>query len=102
MQLSSALPGIRTDMTRTLCVAPIERDHADHRSVEIDHEKSEAPPGHVRHGALELSTRPRAPMYVPTSGEANSSMNAARSRSSVSRRSWISGTHLRPQRRIQP
>jgi hypothetical protein len=32
-------PGIRADVTWTLCGAPIERDHADHRSVEIDHER---------------------------------------------------------------
>jgi hypothetical protein len=36
--------GIRTDMARTLCVVPTEGDHADRHSVEIDHEKAEAPP----------------------------------------------------------
>ena len=54
------LPGIRTDVTRTLCVAPIERDRTDHRSVEIDHEKARAPLGHLRHRALEPITRSRA------------------------------------------
>lgn len=53
------LPGIRTDVPRTLRVAPIEGDCADHRSVEIDHEKARAPPGHFRHGAFELITRSR-------------------------------------------
>lgn len=36
------------DVTRTLCVAPIERDHADHRSVEIEYEKTRARRGHLR------------------------------------------------------
>jgi len=36
------LPGIRKDVTRTFCVAPVERDRPDHRSVEIDHEKARA------------------------------------------------------------
>jgi hypothetical protein len=58
-----SLPGTRTDVTRTLRVAPFEREHADHRSVEIDHEKAGAPPGHLRHRALELvlSTHSRRP-----------------------------------------
>jgi hypothetical protein len=47
-------------VTRTLCVAAVERDDADHRSVEIDHEKPRAPCGHLGHRALELVTRSRA------------------------------------------
>ncbi|TDT42076.1 hypothetical protein EV562_10145 [Streptomyces sp. BK208] len=44
-------------MSRTLRVAPIEeRDNADHRFVESDHEKTRALPGYLRHRALELIT----------------------------------------------
>lgn len=41
------LPGIRTHATRMVCVRPVERDRADHRSVEIDHEKARPPPGRL-------------------------------------------------------
>jgi len=55
------LPDNRTDVTRTLCDAPVEHDRADHRSVEVDHEMARAPPGHLRHRALELVTRSGPP-----------------------------------------
>jgi len=46
-------------VTLALWVAPVERDDADHRPVEVDHEEARAPPGHLRHRALELVTRTR-------------------------------------------
>jgi hypothetical protein len=48
-------------VTWALCVATIELNEADHRSVEIDDEDAGAPHGHFRHLALELITRSRAP-----------------------------------------
>ena len=61
------LPGVRTDVTRTFCVASIERDRADHRSVEIDREKAWASPERVRHLALDLTTQSRAGFGRPCS-----------------------------------
>jgi hypothetical protein len=34
-----SLSAVRTDVTLTIWFAPIERDHADRRSIEIDYEK---------------------------------------------------------------
>lgn len=42
------LPGVRTDLTPALRVAPVQLDDADHRPVDFDHEESGAPPGYLR------------------------------------------------------
>lgn len=69
-----------TDVTLTLRVAPIERDHADRCSVELDHEEAEALPGHLGQRAVELVTR-SGPADVGAH-QANRSISAARSRAS--------------------
>jgi hypothetical protein len=47
-------------VSRTLRVAPIERDYTDHRSIEIDDEIARATPGNFRHRPLEFVARARA------------------------------------------
>jgi hypothetical protein len=54
------LPGLGTDVPSTLGVPPIERDHPDHLSVEVDHEKARALSGHLRDQAFQFITRPGA------------------------------------------
>jgi hypothetical protein len=47
-------------VTRTLCVAAIERDYADRHSLQIDDEVAWTLPGNFRHRALEFVARSRA------------------------------------------
>lgn len=47
-------------MTWTGCVAPIERDNADHRTAEIDYEKAGTPPGHLRYLTFKFVALSRA------------------------------------------
>jgi hypothetical protein len=54
------LPAVRTDATLTLRVAPIERHHADHRAIEIDHEEAGAQrPKWLTYKAIRLPSWPR-------------------------------------------
>jgi len=52
--------GLPGSSRRTVPRCSVERDRADHRSVEIDYEMAGAPLRRLRHRALELVTRSRA------------------------------------------
>lgn len=52
--------GFGTGAARALPVAPVEGDHADHRSVAFDHEEAGAPSGRIGHRTLEVVARSRA------------------------------------------
>ncbi len=51
------LPGDRTDLAPVLGVPPVERDHADHRAFELDHEGAGPPSGYLGHRPFEFGVR---------------------------------------------